>query len=229
MGTDHRGVTETLDRKSASAITAPKPQQRVEARQPARIEHGRQDTGNRAKNVTQTQTPVKPPSAPKAAPVSSPHVPVTPASHTGASKITPPNPAVLDQVFAQDAPVRAIESKPVLPAAAPKAPEAVPAVVSAQVEEVVDTTRAGLNALLAEIAGQEPDYPKEGDKAARAQWMSESLVKLARTVLNKRPKVDALVADSNARNDLMSALSAKLKKDLGKKYDTTPMPRFLRR
>ncbi len=124
-------------------------------------------------------------------------------------------------------PVAKTENAPVA-AIAPKAPEAV-AAVSPAVEEVVDKTRQGLLTLLSDLAAEEPNYPRDGDKAARARWLSESLVRLARVVLNKRPKVESLARDANARNDLMGDISAKLKKDLKDKFPTTPMPNFLRR
>lgn len=214
MGTDHRGLTESSDRGGASTIAAPKPRQRVEQRQAPRIEDDRKNTGSRAKQAA-TPAPHPASTSAKAVPVASPHVPVTPADHAGVSTISKP---------VSPASAR-IESRP-----AETALEAAPAAVIATVDEVVDTSRTGLLALLAELQTQELDYPKvTADKAGRAQWMSDSLAKLARVVLNKRPKVDALVTDAQARNELIQAIATKVKHDLGKKYDKTPMPKFLQR
>lgn len=250
MGDFHRPTGGT-DRSSSSTIEAPaaRRQEKITTPAPApRITDAQKATGDRAKTVVAqpaaakpAATPAKaPPPAAKPAPVtSSPHVPVTPTTHAGGSKIAtsqapaskPPAevPKAIEVKPAQVpvVPAAKTESTPASPAA-PKAPEIVVA-ASPVVEEVVDKTRQGLLTLLSSIAAEEPNYPRDGDKAARATWLSESLVKLARVVLNKRPKVEALTGDANARNDLMGDIAAKLKKDLKDKFPNTPMPNFLRR
>lgn len=253
MGDFHR-PTGGSDRGGSSTIEAPAARKHVPASAPApRIQDNRSDTQSR---IAATTTPAPKPAA-KPAPATAPqHKPVAPADRGGSSKIAaespaapaakpaavieakpatptvtqPAKPVVEAKPVAAQAPVTPVvkqESAPSAPVA-PKAPEVV-APATPAIEEVVDKTRQGLLTLLSTLAAEEPSYPRDGDKVARAQWLSTSLVKLARVVLNKRPKAEALSGDANARNDLMGEVSAKLKKELKDKFPTTPMPNFLRR
>ncbi len=109
-----------------------------------------------------------------------------------------------------------------------RTPEAAPPKVEAVVAEEIGSTKAKLLALLARLADEEPDYMARDtteQKKARAQWISESLAALARAVLGRRPKVETLKNDPDARNKMIQDLRDPLKAQLGSTPATKP--RFL--
>ena len=100
--------------------------------------------------------------------------------------------------------------------------------VAAPTPEAVDDTKAKVIALLATLADDEIQYPKEGPagiKRKRASWVAEGLAALSRLVLKKETNLPELKINGNMRTTLIGNLREPLQRLLGS--EPVRKPKFL--